>query len=260
MSRGNNINAFRDPMTLAQIFPGLQNKPAGAIIALADNVLDLQGPARALTAEVTQNWSDMLINQIKAIDPNYRFESLGFPETLEGQINQLNTLRFERAATFLKQKNELRPMQVETLRFIQETVDRAYENGKELLKIGKLNIRLSQQEALGNFIDRRVRNRLRERYNQFDIPSAGNGPIRVNRRESDTSGTEATFRRPDARVGNVAIDVTLANKTLKDSQIKGFFNADFKPDYVIIIRPRQIGSGSSYVITRPEVKNEFVQK
>lgn len=141
-------------MTLVQTFPGLQNKPAGAIIALADNVLDFQGPARELTAEVTKNWSDMLVNQIKAIDPNYRFETLGFPQTLNRQINQLNLLRFTRAAAFVRVKGELRPMQVEILRFVQAAADRAYEDGRELLRTEKLKVRLSEHETLGNFIDR----------------------------------------------------------------------------------------------------------
>lgn len=46
-SRGSNSGAFRDPMTLEQVFPGLRNTPAGGMVALADNVLDLTGPLRA---------------------------------------------------------------------------------------------------------------------------------------------------------------------------------------------------------------------
>lgn len=34
--RNSNIRAFQDPMTLQQVFPGLQNSPGGSIIALAD--------------------------------------------------------------------------------------------------------------------------------------------------------------------------------------------------------------------------------
>jgi hypothetical protein len=251
-SRGSNSRAFQDPLTLAQTFPGLQDQPAGVIVALADNVLDFSGPARELTADLTRTWSNTLINQIKALDPTYRFESLGFPETLEGQVNQLNSLRFERAAAFMRQKAELGPMQVETLRFIQQAADRAYDRGLVRLRAGRLNVRLSNQEALGNYIDREVRMALRERYNLMGIEAAGRGPIRVNRREDDTSGSELTYRRPDARVGNIAIDVTLTQKTLKTQQVRGFFNSDFKPIYVAIIRPRQLGEGSSYIITRPE--------
>jgi hypothetical protein len=241
-------------MTLVQTFPGLQNRPAGAIIALADNILDFQGPARELRAEVTREWSNLLINQIKAIDPSYRFASLGFPETLEGQISQLNLLRFTRAAAFMKLKGELRPMQVETLRFVQVTTDRAYKDGRALLRTGKLKVRLSEQETLGYFIDRRVREKLRERYNQGGIDSAGKGPVRVNRRENITSDSELAFQRPDARVGNVAYDVTLTAKTLKTRQVQGFFNAGFRSSHVIIVRPRQIGAGSSYIIVRPETR------
>jgi hypothetical protein len=251
-SRASNSRAFQDPLTLAQTFPGLQDQPAGAIIALADNVLDFSGPARDLTADLTLTWSNTMIEQIKALDPNYRFDSLGFPETLQGQVNQLNALRFQRAAAFMRQRAELAPMQVETLRFVQESADEAYDRAIVLLRKGRLKINLSDQEAIGNYVDREVRRDLRARYGSFGINSAGKGPVRVNRREDDSSGSELSYRRPDARVGNVAYDVTLTQKTTKTPQVRGFFDTDFRPEYVIIIRPRQLPNGGSYIITRPE--------
>lgn len=251
---GSNIRAFQDPMTLQQAIPGLQGQPGGAIVALADTLFDITGPAQELTTQLARERSNQLINQIKALDPDYQFGDFGFPETKLGQINQLNRLRFDQAATFLLIKNELRPMQLETLRFVQAATDRAYAQGIKSLRAGKLPIRLSEQEALGNFIDRRVRIELRERYAQYGIDAAGKGPVRVNRRENDSSGSELSFRRPDMRVGTVAYDVTLTQKTLKAQQIRGFFNADFKPTHVVIIRPHQIGSESSYIISRPETK------
>ncbi len=78
--------------------------------------------------------------------------------------------------------------------------------------------------------------------------------MRVNRRENDTSGSETTFRRPDARVGSVAYDVTITRKTLQTAQIRGFFASDFQPGQVVIVLPRQIGPDSTRVITRPETK------
>ncbi|UVO52056.1 hypothetical protein M0208_16625 [Sphingomonas sp. SUN019] len=108
--RGGNSRAFEDPMTLEQTFPGLRDAPGGSIIAVANSIFDLTGPAREATAQLTLNWSNTLINQIAAIDPAYRFDSLGFPETLQGQINQLNRLRFDRAAAFMRVKGELRPL------------------------------------------------------------------------------------------------------------------------------------------------------
>ena len=37
------------------------------------------------------------------------------------------------------------------------------------------------------------------------------------------------------------------------AQIRGFFAADSKPTYVIIIRPSQLGAESTYAIPRPEI-------
>ena len=241
-------------MLLEQVFPGLANAPGGAIIAVADNLLDLSGPARAMVAELTLARTKQLIDQIKAIDPNYRFQSLGFPQTAQGQVNQIDGLRFERAAAFVREKGELRPMQVETLRFLQKRTDLAYARGLRLLKAGKLPIRLSPQEALGNFIDREVRRNMRERYNASGISSVRPGPIRVNRRENNTSGSETSYVLPDMKVGKIAFDVTLSPKTLKTPQVRNFFAADFQPTLVVIVRPSQLGSDSTYIITRPETK------
>ncbi len=241
-------------MLLEQAFPGLRNAPGSAIIAVADSIFDLTGPARAALTEINLARTRVLIEQIEAIDPTYQFQSLGFPQTQQGQRNQIDGLRFDRAAALLRIKKEVRPMQVETLRFLQKSTDIAYERGLKLLTAGALPVRLSKQEALGNYIDREVRRDLRLRYGQSGIDSGGPGPVRVNRRENDTSVSETTFRRPDARVGAVAYDVTLTRKTLQTAQIRGFFASDFKPGQVVIVRPRQIGPDSSYIITRPETK------
>lgn len=77
---------------------------------------------------------------------------------------------------------------------------------------------------------------------------------RFDRRENDSSGTDLTYRRPDARVKDVAFDVTLTRKTLGTAQVRGFFNTDFRPSRVVIIRPRRLGAGHTYVIRRQETK------
>lgn len=247
---GGNIRAFRDPMTLQEAFPGLANRPTGAILSVADNLFDITGPASALTASLTQQYSNVLIRQIREIDPNYRFESLGQPSTLEGQVNQINELRMDRAAALYRMRGEQNSLQVETLRYIQKTVDVAYAEGVRMARLGELNIRLSTNEAIGNHVDRQVRRRLRNLYNDLGI-SYQQGQVRVVGREYDTSGSDLSYRIPDARVGNVAFDATITRKTLSTPQIRGFFNSDFRPSSVVIVRPTQLGAGSTYIITRP---------
>lgn len=251
LSRGSNSRAFEDPMTLEQTFPGLRDAPGAAIISLLDNVFDITGPANELMAAMTRERSALLIEQITALDPNWKFQSLGFPTTWEGQKNQLNDLRMQRAASFVKMKGEVGPMQVETMRVMQGIADSAYTRAVRLYELGKLKERLSREEAIGTYVDDAVRTELRMIYRRYSVKQIGSD-IRVNRREYDTSKPETTYRRPDARVGGVAYDVTLSKKTLDTPQIRGFFNADFRPSHVIIIRPRQLGPGSSYIISRAE--------
>lgn len=252
MGRGPNIRALEKPMTLEQVFPGLRNAPGGAIIAVADDFFDFTGPANAAIGELADNYSRQIKAEIKSIDPNWRYDRLGPINTVEGKINELNDLRFHRAEVYLRVKGDARPLQIETLRYVQERADIAYARGLAILKSGRLRIRLSDQEALGNFVDREVRRELRGRLGGLGIDTTRNSVVRVNSREYDSSGTDRTYRRPDARVANVAFDVTLTRKTLATAQVRGFFNADFRPDRVVIIRPRQLGSDHAYAISRPE--------
>lgn len=104
----------------------------------------------------------------------------------------------------------------------------------------------------GNYIDRQVRRALRLEYNKFGIEYSGKGPVRINAREPNSSETDLIYRRPDARVGDVAFDVTIAMKTIKTAQVRGFFQTDWRPTHVVIVRPSQLGGIYTYNIPRPE--------
>ena len=261
IGRGNNSRAFDTPMTLEQSFPGLRSSPGGAIIAVADNLFDITGPATRFQMESLQDQARHLTTLIKDLDPGWNYNGIGATDafgtpivTLGGLTTKVNDLRFQHAATRARIRGDYGPLQVETLRFVQRRTNAAYDDGMLKLKAGRLSPKLSEREALGNYIDRKVREDLRDRYNQVGIDSAGKGPVRVNRRENDRSGTDTTYRRPDSRVADVAFDVTLSRKTLGTAQVRGFFNTDFRPSRVVIIRPSQLGPDHTYVITRPETK------
>ena len=235
---------------LEHAFPGLRGSPAGAIVAVADGFFDLSGPSHAATTALARKWSDMWENDIRELVPGYRYEG-AFPTTFQGQMNRLGDLRWTRAMHYLRIKGDLRPLQIETIRFMQESADRAYDQALAMLDAKGLKIRLSDREALGNYIDRAVRVRLRRKLDAYQIEEPMNGPVRVNRREDNSARGEATSRRPDARIGNLALDVTLTEKSLKTSQVRGFFATNFETDHVIIIRPRKIGEKYTYAIKRP---------
>jgi hypothetical protein len=247
---GNGGPPLNDPMKIEQVFPQLIIAPAGAMIAVADNLLDLTGPARRMSAESAAIETRRLIGQIREIDPNYRFQSLGAPNTTEGQINQIRALRMDRAVRMYQMRGDIEPLQVETLRFVQDRVDRAYEEGVARADAGKLPVRLSRNEAIGNFVDVRVRDELRDLYKSANIPADRGKEIQVNRRATNSS--EGSFSIPDSRIGKLAIDVSLTAKNIRTPQIQNFFRADFGPDAVVIVRPRQLGPGNTYMITRPK--------
>jgi hypothetical protein len=238
-----------DPLTLEQMVPRLARSPAGSIIAVADSAFDLTGPSRATTTTLTQIHMKAMIRQIMEVDPSYRFQSLGFPASLEGQNNMLRDLRLDRAAAFYRFRGEVRPLQVETLKFLQTRVDAAYVEGVNLFKKGQLARRLSPNEAIGNFVDGQVRRELRNFFRRQGISMDIGQQVRVNRRAHSTS--EGSFTVPDSRVGNVAFDVSLTAKNLSTKQVQGFFRSDFQPAAVVIVRPTQLGANSTYIITKP---------
>jgi hypothetical protein len=246
--RRSNYEAYYGPMTLHRVFTSWRSAVGGAILAPADGFFSPTGPANDLTTDLAMRAANVVIAQTKKVDPNYIVYD-AFPSTFEGQMNHLNNLRVDRAAAFYRVRGDPRPLQVETFRFLQRRVDAAYAAGIKALREGRLKGRLSEQEALGNFIDITVRRELRELYNFPQIISNPRHPVRVVGREYQTGETDRTYTIPDSRVGNVAFDATLARKTPGMKQIRGFFASDFKPDMVIIVRPTQ--AGGSYAITRP---------
>ncbi|TXJ10934.1 MAG: hypothetical protein E6Q28_13410 [Afipia sp.] len=221
------------------------------MVAMADHLLDISGPARQLTTQLTEEHVSLLIRQIKALEPNYGPAILAFPTTPAGQVNLVNYLRMERAAAFYRARGELRPLQVEIIRFLQKRTSEAYDRGVKSYNLGRLSTNLSREEAIGNFIDKDVRQQLRELYNNHGIETSKIGPIRIIGREYDSSGNDLTYRIPDARIGDTMIDITLSRKTISSRQIRGFFNSDMNPKSVVIVRPRQVGNDSVYMIIKP---------
>lgn len=145
-------------------------------------------------------------------------------------------------------RGDARALQVEVLRFAQARVDAAYDESVALF--GDLDPRLVRNRAIGNYIDLTVRADLRERFNSYGIDHTA-GPVRVQGRVYDSSQTPLTYVIPDAAVATVAFDWTLQRKTVGRKQVRGFFNSDFQPDWTVIIRPSQLGSGHTYIIRTP---------
>lgn len=240
--------------SLQEVFPALSSAPASAILAPVDGFLGITGPGQAASEAAMRNLSAALIREIRALDPSYRPPALaepgGFPATIAGRNNYIDNLRADRAVAIYRLQGDVGPLQVETLRFVQQRVDIAYAQALRLYSQGRLSPRLSREEAIGNHIDGQVRAQLREFYSQRGV-STNDPSVRVNRRDYDHSRGDRAYRIPDSRVGGVSFDWTLTRKTPQDPQIRGFFNADSRPTAVVVVRPTQLGRDSTYLITRP---------
>lgn len=158
----------------------------------------------------------------------------------------------ERAAAYYRILGDVGPLQVETLRFLQDSVDAAYADAVSAANAGRLQPRLSQAEAIGNRIDFVVRQQLMNLFDTYSIDYGPGKDATINNRDYETSENDSSYRIPDARLGDIAFDWTLSPKTIGSAQIRGFFRADSHPRAVIIIRPSQLGAGGTYLLPRPD--------
>lgn len=157
----------------------------------------------------------------------------------------------QRAVAYYRMLGDTGPLQVETLRFLQDAVDTAYADAVSVADSGRLQPRLSRAEAIGNAMDPMVRQQLITLFDSYGVAYGSGGEVTINNRDYETSDSGVAYRVPDARLGDATFDWTLSPKTISSRQIRGFFRADSQPRAVIIVRPSQFGAGSSYLIPRP---------
>jgi len=242
---------------LEDVFPGLRDAPSLAIpLAPIDGFLGISAGIDATDVAITWDFSRALVWEIKQVDPSFVDVELlpmsGIAGlTWQGRTNLINNLLMQRAAAYYRMRGDVGRLQVETLRFLQNAVDAAYEEAVSAADAGRLQPRLSREEAIGNRVDFEVRGELRDLFASFGIPYGPGADVTINNRDYETSEDDESYRIPDARLRDVSIDWTLVPKTISTPQIRGFFRADSQPRAVVIIRPSQLGPDSTYLIPRP---------
>lgn len=241
---------------LSELIPQrLLQSPAGPPIQFLDNLLDVSGPGDEANLEWAQLQKQALLNEILKVDPKYVYRSIepeGGLEAMswEGRRNVIYGLQADLAAAIYRVEKDIKPLQEVTFEFMQRAANAAYDEALRRYNAGELNPRQPRQLAIGNEVDGEVRKSLRVFYNDLGISMEPGSAVRVNRWAYNSSVSPRKYRVPDDRVGNLAFDVSTDAKEYSDAQIQGFFNADFKPDGVVIVRPNQLGSNSSYIIWR----------
>jgi hypothetical protein len=233
---------------LLESFPGLADAPPSTRVFPREDWVDAVPLEVAADEARARTAADNILSEIRAIDPSYSPPTLNaanFPTTMEGRIGYISMLRAERAAASFRVRGEVQPLQIETMRFLQTRADVAYEEALALEAAGQLEPDLSPQEARGRHVDETLRREAADFFTSLGL-STDDESIRINRREYIT---RRTFRRPDVRVADLAIDVSLSDKSPGRRQIRGYFDALFRPRHVAIIRPSQVGR--TYLITPP---------
>lgn len=253
-SRGSN-GPPDDYTRLEDVFPGLSNAPGLSIpLAPIDGFLGVSALADEANLEATTVQYRQLIADIKRVDPAFADQEL-LPSggiaglSWQGRTNLINSLLKQRAAACYRSPGDVGPLQVETLRFLQDAVDAAYANAVSAADAGRLEPGLSRQQAIGDSVDREVRQELKRMFASYFIPFGRRGDVTVNNRDYETSDGGKNYRVPDARVRDIGFDWTLSLKTFDTEQIRGFFRADSQPRAVIIVRPSKLGG--AYLLPRP---------
>jgi hypothetical protein len=241
-----------DFMELSELFPGLRDAPGLEIpLAPIDSFLGFSALANESNLQATSAVYGYLYDQIKAMDPSYRDDELQSLAEMswEGRAAVIDKLLMDRAADYYRFKHEIEPLQVETVKLLQREVDKAYTEAVRDYKGNAPQGSRAWSAAIGRAVDTTVRDVLREVFVESRVPYGAGQNITVNNR--DKRSEDQSYKVPDARIGNMSIDWTLTPKSLANAQVRGFFRADSAPDFVVIIRPSQLGGGRSYVITRP---------
>ena len=188
-----------DYTRLEDVFPGLSDAPGLAIpLAPIDGFLGVSAAADEadLDGALGQYWG--LVHQIKQIDPTFADEEL-LPRdgidglTRQGRTNLINHLLMERAAAYYRMRGEVGFLQVETLRFLQNAVDAVYPEAVAAADAGRLQPRLSREEAIGNQVDFRVRQALRQLFDEYGIPYGPRANLTINNRDYETSETDILY-------------------------------------------------------------------
>jgi hypothetical protein len=246
-----------DYTRLEDVFPGLREAPGLAIpLAPIDGFLGVSAVSDEANLEATLGQYRALVEDIGQVDPTFVDDELLPPGGVaglswRGRANLINHLLMERAAAYYRVRGDVGFLQVETLRFLQNAVDAAYEGAVAAADAGRLQPRLSREEAIGNRVDFIVRADLRQLFDEYGIPYGPRANLTINNRDYETSESDNLYRIPDARLGDVDFEWTLSQKTISSPQIRGFFRADSQPRAVIIIRPSQLGRDSIYLLPRP---------
>jgi hypothetical protein len=244
----------QEPTTLDQMFPGLKNNPAIAIIAPIEHFLAVGAEADGANLDIATGQYRQLVREIRAIDPNWRDNVFYLPGGLAGLSWQgrnavLEYLRVELAVAYYKIRHDPEPLQVETIRFLHKVVDDAYNLAEYKYKSGQLDVRQSPAEAIGNEVDREVRAQLKTFFSSHGINFGADQDVTVNNRVYTGYGNE--YRLPDAQVADLAIEWTLQGKTMATAQVRGFLRAQRGTRGAVIIRPSQLGGDSVYLIPHP---------
>jgi hypothetical protein len=234
------------------LFPGLKDEP-GLMIPMApiDRFWGISALADESNLAATIAEAGKLDDQGRAIDSTFRYDDLQPLASMswQGRIDYIKSLQLAVAATYYRVRGDIRPLQVEVLQFLQDAVDKAYDRAEKAYNDRELKVPISRNTAIGNDVDGAVRERLKLLFENYGVPFGPKQNITINNR--DASSANQSYRIPDARLGRVSIDWSLAPKTVADAQVRGFFAADSEPDAVIIVRPSQLGPNGTYIITRP---------
>lgn len=193
---------YRPPSSgrLLDVFPGLAMARGSIVVRPAPNWL---GKDTAIVGNErrVRRLADELVAEIRAFNANYEpltfNDPANFPRTIDGRQIYIDWLRAERAAARMQATGRVEDFQIETLRFLQRQVDRAYAESVAKFEKGELS-GLNPNQAIGTDMDGAVRQGMRDFFENLLVVE--NDDIAINRAAHIA---RRLFRRPDVRIGDI---------------------------------------------------------
>jgi hypothetical protein len=252
MGRGGNSRAFEDPMTLEQAFPHLDDPFLQGIASIAQPALDIFGPGAEAQIQVLNAHAKKVLEDIKKLEPNFVHQEIVSPyPSVEAGAARLDDLMMWRAAIHLRKTGNLGPLKTAMLIRVQREMNKAYEDGIDLRKNGRLKSQgVNDEMKLGNYIDKEVRERIRSALDWYGIKAAANGRVRVNRRLY-IDGHGGSYGIPDIRVGDTIVEGSLTRKTMSTPQLRRFAQGQSKPRYIAVVTPSGTHPQHTYIYKLP---------
>ena len=177
---------------LLEVFPGLATAPGDTIVYPREGWRDAVSPDVAANETAARAAAEALVSRFarlfQAMCPRRSTTPRPFRGRSKGEWRTSTRFGGRGQPPLFIAHGEVQPLQVETLRFLQQRADAAYEEAVLLYQTDRLKAPLGREQAIGREVDRALDRELRDFYSNLGVSVDGE-LVRVHRGELPAEDT-----------------------------------------------------------------------